>query len=345
MDILQKSFDDAVRELAESANSEEKLDKLADAVPAQIEALLAKFPDNILSVIKGEAKKGLAERRIMHAEFVERNISRWMEAFDLLELHIEIAIEAGESFNKRLRPEAASNGDLLFDVLVRLHAKGCLVSKEILSLLKNGYADGAHARWRALHEISVTAMFLANHGSNAARRYLDHELVDAYNGASQLNKYQSRINTSGFSGEELAQFKEKYDAVVDKYGKEFKSQYGWAKPFLRKGRESFFALEEAVNLDHWRPYYKWASQNVHANVKTIKNSLGLCEAVSDLLQVGPSNSGMTEPAHSTAISLTQLTCSLLYSSLNLDGIVMTKMLLTLSDEIGDAFVKCSEKKQ
>lgn len=344
MDILQKSFDDALRELAKFANSEDDLDKLADAIPAQIEALLAKLPDEILSTIKGGAANGLEERRVMHAEFVDRNISRWMEAFDILELHIEIAIEAGESFNKRLRPEAVSNGNLLFDLLVRLHAKGCLVSKEILTLLKNGYADGAHARWRALHEISVTAMFLANHGNNAARRYLDHEFVENYNGASQLNKYQSRINESGFSDEELAQFKDRYDAVIDKYGKEFKNQYGWAKPFLFKGNVSFFALEEAVNLDHWRPYYKWASQNVHANVKTIKNSLGLCEAVSDLLQVGPSNSGMTDPAHSTAISLAQLTCTLLSSSPNLDGIVMMKILLALSDEVGNAFVKCSKKK-
>jgi hypothetical protein len=108
-------------------------------------------------------------------------------------------------------------------------------------------------------------------------------------------------------------------------------------------RATFAALEEAVNLDHWRPYYKWASQNVHANVKAIKNSLGLCEAVDDVLQVGPSNSGMTDPAHSTAISLSQLTCTLLFSATNIDGIVITKILLSLSDEIGGELVSCEIK--
>ncbi len=256
---------------------------------------------------------------------------------------IEIAIEAGESFNDRVRPQAALNGDLLFDLLVRLHAKGCLISKEILSLLKNGYADGAHARWRALHELSVTARFLAVHGKGAAQRYIDHEFVEAYKGALQLNKYKSRLNVSGFSIEELGQFKSKYDAAIECYGKDFGKPYGWAATFLRTGNQTFFDLEEAVGLDHWRPYYKWASQNIHANVKAIRNSLGLSEAVRDMLQVGPSNSGMTDPAHSTSISLSQLTCTLLFSVPNLDGIVLTKILLLLSDEIGDAFVKCNEK--
>ena len=343
MDLLQKTFNDVLQDLCNSAESEEALEKIADAVPSHVEELLAKLPEDILTSIKAKAKEGLEERRHIHTEFVERNILRWMDAFDLLELHIEIAIEAGDSFNERIRPDAAPKGDFLFDVLVRLHAKGCLVSKEILTLLKNGYADGAHARWRALHELSVTAMFLATHGKEAAQRYLDHEFVEAYKGASQLNKYQSRLNATGFTDAELASFKDHYDAVSDKYGKDFRSPYGWAKPFLRKGKGTFFALEEAVNLDHWRPYYKWASQNVHANVKTIKNSLGLCEAVDDFLQVGPSNSGMTDPAHSTAISLSQLTCTLLFSAPNIDGIIMTKMLLSLSDEIGDEFILCGNK--
>jgi hypothetical protein len=343
MDILQKSFDKAVREQLEAATSEIELEEISDAAPTQFGSLLSELPGGILSSVKAMANEGLTERRKLHDGFVERNVCRWREGFDLLELQIEIAIEAGDSFNGRLRPYAAAKGDVLFDSLVRLHAKGCLISKEIIVLLKNGYADGGHARWRALHEISVTAMFLAIHGSEAAKGYLDHEFVEAYRGASQLNKYQSRLNASAFSEQELAEFKSQYETVIEQYGKRFGKPYGWAAPFLDSRNPTFFALEEKVGLDHWRPYYKWASQNVHANVKAIRQSLGLSEAVNDMLQVGPSNSGMTDPAHSTAISLLQLTCTLLLSEPNLDGIVMTKMLAALTDEIGDSFVKCSER--
>lgn len=343
MDLLQNFFDKAIREQIESATSEVALEKIVDAVPSEIENLLGKLPSDILSSIKTMAEDGLAERRASHAEFVERNVHRWKEGFDLLELQIELAVEAGASFNDRLRPEAASEGDLVFDLLVRLHAKGCLVSKEILALLRNGYADGAHARWRALHELSVTAKFLATNGKDAAQRYVDHEFIEAYKGALQLNKYESRLNASGFSDGELEQLKSQYNAAIKFHGKDFGKPYGWAAPFLKEGNQTFFALEEAVGLDHWRPYYKWASQNIHANVKSIRKSLGLSEAVRDLLQVGPSNSGMTDPAHSAAISLSQLSCALLLSAPNLDGIVLMKMLLLLSDEVGDAFVKCNGK--
>ena len=89
--------------------------------------------NEMLSSIRVQAKKGLAERRRLCAKFVKRNFKRWQEAFDLFELHIELATEAGELFNDRLRPEASESEDILFDVLVRLHAKGCLVSKEILN--------------------------------------------------------------------------------------------------------------------------------------------------------------------------------------------------------------------
>lgn len=342
MNILQKSFDKIVQELAESASSEDELEKLANAVPEQLLEVLEQLPQEILASIKQTSEAGLVERREIHTGFVERNCVRWKEGFDLLELLIEVAVESGESFNKRFRPEAVLKGNITFDVVVRLHAKGCLICKEILALLINGYADGSHARWRALHEISVTAMFLAKHGNVATQRYLDHEFVEAYKGASQLNKYESRINAAGFPQAELEEFKKQYDAVIDSYGKEFGKPYGWAQPFLPNGNQTFFSLEQAVGLDHWRPYYKWASQNIHANVKTIRHSLGLSESVEDVLLVGPSNSGMIDPAHSTAISISQLTCTLLCMSPNLDDLVAVKILLSLSDESGEAFVRCNK---
>jgi hypothetical protein len=343
MDILQKTFNKAVDELSNSVSSVEELKRIADSLPDKIEQIIGQMPDEILSSIKAKSEKGLTERRTIHAEFVERNISRWKDGFDRLELLIEIATEAGESFNARLRPEATKQGDITFDVVVRLHAKGCLISKEILSLLKNGYADGAHARWRALHEVSVTAMFLAKHGVDAANNYIDYEFIEAYKGATQLNKYEGRLNAIGFNEEELANLKQQYERVLDKHGKEFGKPYGWAQPFLRKGKPTFFALEEDVGLDHWRPYYRWASQNVHASIKALRYSLGLSEATEDILQAGPSNSGMTDPAHSTAISLTNLTSTTLFLSPNIDGLVAAKILLALSDEVGDAFLRCDEK--
>lgn len=343
MDTLQKVFDEAVQQLASAVSSEEDLEKLVDAIPEKLTEMLSQLPDQVLASIKITAEQGLEERRMNHAEFVARNVARWKEGFDALELLLEIATEAGDSFSTRHRPDAAQRGDLTFDVVVRLHAKGCLISKEILALLKNGFADGAHARWRALHEISVTAMFLAKHGEAATQSYVDFEFVEAYRGASQHNRYASRINSPAFTVVEMANIKEQFDLMVEKHGDEFGKPYGWARKFIPKGNPTFFALEEEVGLDHWRPYYRWASQNIHANVKSIQSSLGLSEAKESMLQVGPSNSGMADPACSTAISLTGLTCAMLCLSANVDDLVSLKMLLALSDEVGETFIRCDGK--
>lgn len=191
--------------------------------------------------------------------------------------------------------------------------------------------------------MSITALFLSKFGRVAAERYIDYELVEAYKGASQLTNYESRINEKGFSESELADFKIGYDAVVEKHGNGFKKPYGWAAPFLQTNFQSFSAIEEAVDMDHWRPYYKWASQNIHANAKSIRVSLGMCEAVDEVILVGPSNSGMTDPGHSTALSLTQLTSALTLHSANIDELITMKIVASLSEEIGNVLLNSSEK--
>ena len=90
MDLLQKIFNEAIREQLESATSIIELEKISNAVPGQIEGLIDKLPNDILSTIKNKVKNDLAERRMLHVEFVEHNVCRWKEGFDLLELQIDL---------------------------------------------------------------------------------------------------------------------------------------------------------------------------------------------------------------------------------------------------------------
>ena len=50
-------------------------------------------------------------------------------------------------------------------LLIRL-VRACQVTDEIICLLENGFADGAMARWRTLHEIAVVAVVISQHGEN-----------------------------------------------------------------------------------------------------------------------------------------------------------------------------------
>jgi len=66
-------------------------------------------------------------------------------------------------------PKAAAQNDYQFEALVRLQAGAARVAGEIYALLLSGYASGAHARWRTLHEIAVTALFIAQRGQGNGR--------------------------------------------------------------------------------------------------------------------------------------------------------------------------------
>ena len=113
--------------------------------------------------------------------------------------------------------------------------------------------------------------------------------------------------------------------------------WGWAAPAICKDRATFFDIEESLDLDHWRPRYKWAAQDTHGAYRPPAVLLGMSEAKEPLLLVGPSNSGLTDPAHMTAISLVLATNALVQLSPTLDRLVAMRVLLTISDQIGEAF--------
>lgn len=82
-----------------------------------------------------------------------------------------------------------------------------------------------------------------------------------------------------------------------------------------------------------------ASQNTHSGSNGMTNRLGLNEANSDILLVGQSNSGMTAPAHSAAISLSQITIALLVLEPTLDHIVLMKIIEEFQVDIGAEFLE------
>ncbi|CAI2486161.1 DUF5677 domain-containing protein [Serratia proteamaculans] len=305
-----------------------------------INNLIPKMADAVKKSLIGSTNTMLREHRSLSDEFVARNISRWAEAFDLLETLIVICTESGEEFNSSYRPQAASEDDLVFDLVVRHHARACHIANEILCLLKNGFADAAHARWRALHEVAATAMFIAKNGRECAERFYHHDVVDSYNGMVEHKKYEHRLQAKGPTVEEIAECKVKFDLLIKKYGKKYADNYGWASYlFPNHNKVGFGAIEKDVQLEHMRPYYKWASQNIHTGSKAMRNRLGLCEADEDILLVGQSNSGMTDPAHATAISLIQITTALLFLKPTIDHVVISKVIQDYSDEVGNTFLK------
>jgi len=343
MDYLQRRIDAETEKLLHACKTKDEFDCLAQAIIEGQAALVESFhKEHLLSLNDFSREQGLRVISDRQNTFLKDNLDKWQEGFDALDIMVNFCVEVGGGTWERLRNEAAESKDLLFNVLARLQAKACLVSQEILCLLKNGFADGAHARWRALHEISITALFLHKREGDIVERYLAHEIVDSYKGAIGLKEYEERLQVSALPDESMRDLKEQYDAVIKRYGSEFSNPYGWAENALGIKRANFSHIEKDVGMDHWRPYYKWASQNVHSGSKTISKSLGN-SSPQEFVLVGPSDLGMVDPADLLAISLSQVTAAFLTLAPNIDSAVAIKVIESLRNEIGPIFLKCRKK--
>ena len=256
----------------------------------------------------------------------------------LVPLARSVGDELGTGFNEQHRQAAKLKRPPLIEVLTRLHARSCQVAAEVLVLLKSGFSDGAMARWRTLHEIAVTALFIKKHGEKMAKRYLCYEAIESYKGALQYQRYCRRLGHESLSHAEMKIIEDARSNAINEFGKSFGANYGWAASVLKNFDHTFAQIEENVELNHLRPYYyKMATQNVHADPKGAIYRLGLNGE--RFLLTGPSNMGLVEPGHSTAISLLQVTSCLLLLQPTLDNIVLAKVMMILSDEIGIAFLK------
>ncbi len=275
------------------------------------------------------------------AGFRERLEDRWGEAFTYLRMMLTISREiAGEVHRKQAKRRSKKNQHKR-EVMQRLHGRGCQIVAEILTLMQNGFADGAMARWRTLHEITVVAALIADHDDDLARRYLDHEAVESKRALDLHRKHEIELGLLPFEASEIAEIEGRFEDMRQRYGKLFLEPYGWAAHHVGCDGKQFRHLEDAADKAANRPYYKMASYNVHAGTKGITFRLGLLGREGFLS--GASNAGFLEPTQHTAFSLTHLTGLLLSEKLGFDEQIQMQIILDLRDKIPPALRKSDRK--
>lgn len=312
-----------------------------DQIAAVVESVVEGSHKGFLEALKEAAPEMLAEEVEQRNEFEAGNGLRWKEPLELLTMLFRICSEIGEAHAHEGPYEV---DPLLFDTLARLHPRGLLAVSEVHCLLRGGFADAALARWRTLHEIVVVSMFVAKHGIDAALPYRLNFAFASERASKQYNEYAERANLKPFTSEELSAAAAESAGAEQRLGRRLKTDWDWAAAILGTARPTFFDLERDVGLDHWRPRYKWASQNTHAGYREMFGTLGMSEAKQAVFQIGPSNSGLVDPIHMVAIALMNLTTTFVFfPKPNLDRVVMTKVLQAIVDEIGETALIASRR--
>jgi hypothetical protein len=141
-----------------------------------------------------------------------------------------------------------------------IHSSATVTLYEIRKLLSEGLWAGAAGRWRALHELTVTAMLVAQGGSSIAGRYLNHGFVAQ---TERFVRFYERHARGPLSADDLRRRQARSEILVDRFtlpdqNGSFKDPYGWAAPLMpfdRRGRRikpGFPELERLAELDDYR---------------------------------------------------------------------------------------------
>jgi hypothetical protein len=140
----------------------QRFNEVVERLPQIIKDISNQQSTNILVTLKKKWRGELRRQRREGADFQKRLLAHWGLPLDLLRMLLTISREFGDNVNQELRETLFPNSNHLIEVLTRLHARACQVVDEILVLLSAGFADGAMARWRTLHERRGQGLHLTN---------------------------------------------------------------------------------------------------------------------------------------------------------------------------------------
>jgi hypothetical protein len=292
----------------------------------------------LLRELRRTAKPMLDEHARLRSKFEKRLYRVWRTPLQQFEILLVCAAEIGEEFNTAERARAVQDQDFSFEALIRLHARACQLGGEILCLLKAGFAAGAYARWRTLHEVAVVALLISEHGNELAERYLKHEAIETRKLLLQYQEHHARLGYASPSADEIEEISTLRDRLLVDFGPEFGEEYGWAFPVTQNKKANFSHLEAKVGLGHYRALVKSSCGAVHAGTRGITHNPGV-PVGTEVMLAGTSNTGLAEPGHSAALSLLQATVALLSNAPNTERLIAQHALIRLVSDMGDSFAR------
>lgn len=331
MQMDNATSDDLLEFILEEA---EKYELSEESIAKVIQDTAESSYGPLLARLESMAPEMLSEWRSFTEGFESRNYARWKEPIDLLMMLWVIAEEISSEHQRALVP-----GSLVTHALCGLQPRALLIAREAMHLMRGGFADGALTRWRSLHELTVTALFLVKHGDVSANAYLLSAHFSDFRSAESYNRHAKRANLTPISSEDIIALKETRDQAAKELGRVLKNDWDWAKDCLEGRVCNFAEIEKDVEMDHWRPRYRWACRHVHPAYVRADSWLGMKETSANVFQVGPSNAGLVDPLHMVAISLAHITSTfILHPDPSIKKTITAKVMRALCEKIGDSAV-------
>lgn len=310
-----------------------------------MDALLESGPPAVADALKRDAPRMLGEYRRLNAGFEKRLHQHWGTALDLFFMTAVSCQEIGSDGYQRANASSLDDHErALLEAVSGLQARTCRQAFEVHSLLTAGFPKGAHARARSMHEAAVVADVLAEFGQRSGHeelglRFLLFDHITNLMDAEEHQRYAGRLGHDPFSDEEMANLRARKQSALDPFP-DLDRRLGWAGDLPGLKQRTFEELEAVAKIDHLRPYYTWASHEVHANPKGVR--LNQAEGPDGLAKLaGRTNGGLADPAQGALIALNHVTASML----TLPGVtspaavVGSRAAMVLLDEACEEFAR------
>ncbi len=120
---------------------------------------------------------GIAKLRAEEKSFNTSFENNWSAALTASECFYILINDAQRSYRKYI--SSLSDEGVIeqkkstYIALYNLQKRAAQQYLEILTLIKNGFSDGAFARWRSMYELSVIASFIHKFGEDVAEKFIE----------------------------------------------------------------------------------------------------------------------------------------------------------------------------
>lgn len=338
----REEIQDAVNCLVSELNEtvKEVGNKIAEAVPQVVEATLEKLADLIEDELLAQAIEhtvNLNKSEKLRAATVER---LWGKAVDQLNMLRHLMVEWNATAAELKKGAYANSYTAL--ALSKVVLRAYSVVGEIIALARAGYADGALARWRSLHEICVIAMFLSKQSDKCAKMFLSHSLIE------ELRLIESGVDNGTISAKSkeddqyLRALKKQKRQLVETFGPAFAKDYGWASIELGRAKITFRELESIVGMEVLRQGYQHANSAVHGGALAALTRISLGMGVEYSGEISPAF-GCEVAMSYAAGSLSTLIAELCLETENADLLVMNIVAQKFSSNVRE-YIKNSKGK-
>lgn len=202
----------------------------------------AGFTNAQINSVYTEIAKMRAQEKSFQGYFKEN----WGQAFLISECFyvlINQATNSYESLISSLSPNTKNNKLNTYTALLTLQKRAVQQYLEILTLIKNGFSDGAFARWRSMYELSVISSFILKYGERVAEKFIvASDSQDRYDWAMECGEFSEN-----------------------------------------KRHVTFGDILKLCDMDVevWRENYTVANQTVHASPQGTFGRLGVQDGISD----------------------------------------------------------------